>query len=143
MKTIMPKQLNNIERKWYVFDAKDQVLGRLANEIVKYLTGKNKVDFARHVDNGDYVVVLNASKFITTGNKEEGKLYRTHSGYLGGIKEANLKELRVKKPFKALELAISGMIPKNKLRKDVLLRLKLVEGESHDFQAQKPTEVKL
>lgn len=143
MKTIMPKQLNNIERKWYVFDAKDQVLGRLANEIVKYLTWKNKVDFARHVDNGDYVVVLNASKFIATGNKEEGKLYRTHSWYLGGIKEANLKELRVKKPFKALELAISWMIPKNKLRKDVLLRLKLVEGESHDFQAQKPTEVKL
>lgn len=139
----MPKQIANSERKWYVVDAKDKTLWRLAQDIAIYLTWKNKVDFARHVDNGDYVIVLNAPLFVTTWNKEEDKIYRTHSWYMGSLKETPLKDMRIKKPTKALELAVSGMLPKNKLRKDMMARLKLVVGETHDYQAQKPIEIKL
>jgi large subunit ribosomal protein L13 len=124
MKTIMPKQIKGDERKWYVIDAKGQTLGRLATQLAVILKGKNKVDFAPHVDNGDYVIVLNADKFAVTGKKLTDKIYYRHTGYLGGLKETPLEDMLVKKPLKALELAVSGMLPKNKLRKDMISRLK-------------------
>ncbi|NDK08684.1 50S ribosomal protein L13 [Candidatus Gracilibacteria bacterium] len=143
MKTINPKQLETIERKWFIVDAKGQTLGRIATKIAMVLRGKEKVNFASYVDNGDYVIVLNADKFNVTGNKLSDKMYYTHSGYLGGVKEANLSQLLVKKPTKALELAVSGMLPKNKQRANMLARLKLVTGSEHNFSAQKPQELKL
>ncbi|MFA5917653.1 MAG: 50S ribosomal protein L13 [Candidatus Gracilibacteria bacterium] len=143
MKTINPKQLDTLERKWYVVDAKGQTLGRLASKIAIILRGKDKVNFATYVDNGDYVVVLNCDKFNVTGNKMSDKMYYTHSGYLGGLKQANLTDLLEKKPTKALELAVSGMLPKNKLRADMISRLKLVTGVEHKFGAQSPQELKL
>jgi len=143
MKTINPKQLEQIERKWYVVDAKWQTLGRLASKLAKVLRWKDKVNFATYVDNWDYVIVLNCDKFKVTWNKMSDKMYYTHSGYLGWIKEANLSELLVKKPTKALELAVSWMLPKNKLRSDMISRMKLVTGTEHEFSAQMPQELKL
>lgn len=127
MKTITAKQVKGNERKWYLVDAKGQTLGRLATQIAVILRGKNKATFVPHLDNGDYVVVTNCDKFKVTGNKLQDKMYYTHSGYLGGLKETNLATLLEKKPVKALELAVSGMLPKNKLRKGMLARLKLFE----------------
>ncbi len=143
MKTITPKQLEQLERKWYVIDANGLTLGRLATQIATILRGKNKVSFAPHVDNGDYVVVLNCDKFVATGKKLSDKIYYTHSWFLGWLKQATLSELLVKKPEKALELAVNGMLPKNKLRESMLSRLKLVTGTEHQFGAQKPEELKL
>jgi len=143
MKTIMPKQIKGNERKWYVIDAKGQTLGRLATKLAVILKGKNKVDFAPHVDNWDYVIVLNADKFAVTGKKLTDKLYYRHTGYLGGLKETPLEDMLVKKPLRALELAVSGMLPKNKLRKDMISRLKWFTGTEHTFGAQKPTTIKL
>ena len=143
MKTIMPKQIKGNERKWYVVDAEGQTLGRLATQLAVILKGKNKVDFAPHVDNWDYVIVLNADKFAVTGKKLTDKIYYRHTGYLGGLKETPLEDMLVKKPLRALELAVSGMLPKNKLRKDMISRLKWFTGTEHTFGAQKPTTIKL
>lgn len=143
MKTIMPKQIKGNERKWYVVDAEGQTLGRLATRLATILKGKNKVDFAPHVDNWDYVIVLNADKFTVTGKKLTDKIYYRHTGYLGGLKETPLEDMLVKKPLKALEFAVSGMLPKNKLRKDMISRLKWFTGTEHTFGAQKPTTIKL
>lgn len=143
MKTIMPKPIKGNERKWYIVDAEWQTLGRLATQLAVILKGKNKVDFAPHVDNGDYVVVLNADKFIVTGKKLTDKIYYRHTGYLGGLKETPLEDMLVKKPLKALELAVSGMLPKNKLRSQMISRLKGFTGTEHTFTAQKPTVIKL
>jgi len=139
----MPKQIKGNERKWYVIDAKGQTLGRLATKLAVILKGKNKVDFAPHVDNWDYVIVLNADKFAVTGKKLTDKLYYRHTGYLGGLKETPLEDMLVKKPLRALELAVSGMLPKNKLRKDMISRLKWFTGTEHTFGAQKPTTIQL
>jgi large subunit ribosomal protein L13 len=138
MKTLMPKQLKANERKWYVIDAEGKTLGRLATTIATYIKGKNKVNYAPHVDNGDFVVVLNAGKIVVTGNKEENKLYRTHSQYMGGLKETPLARMRSKKPTEILRHAVSGMLPKNKLRSDMIRRLKLELGSEHGYEAQKP-----
>lgn len=143
MKTITPKQLTHIERKWYVVDAQGQTLGRLATIIATTLRGKNKVDFAPHMDNGDNVVVINADKFAVTGNKMTDKLYHRHTGYLGGLISTPLEKLLVKKPTRALEAAVSGMLPKNKLRADMMRRLKLFSDSEHTFAAQKPETIKL
>ena len=138
MKTISPKQVKGNERKWYVIDAKGETLGRLATKISVILMGKNKPSYAPFLDNGDYVVVLNCDKFSVTGKKMSDKMYYRHSGFLWGLKESNLETLLEKKPTKALELAISGMLPKNKLRPGMLSRLKLFTWEEHTFVAQKP-----
>jgi len=143
MKTFMPKQIENTQRKWYLIDAEGQTLGRLATRIAGLVSGKTKVNFAPHVDNGDYVVVINADKIEVTGNKLMDKKYRSHSGYLGGLKEITLGKLMEKKPTKALEKAVSGMLPKNKLRDQMMLRLKLVAGDVHTFSAQKPETITL
>lgn len=142
MKTITPTQLTGAERKWYVIDAQDQTLWRLATKIAVILKGKNKASFAPHIDNGDYVIVTNCDKFAVTGKKLTDKIYYRHSGYLGGLKEISLEDLLEKKPTKALELAVSGMLPKNKLRKEMLSRLKLFTWVEHAYVAQKPELIK-
>ncbi|PZM82202.1 50S ribosomal protein L13 [Candidatus Gracilibacteria bacterium] len=142
MKTISPKQVKGNERKWYVIDAKGETLGRLATKIAVILMGKNKASYAPFLDNGDYIIVLNCDKFSVTGKKLSDKTYYTHSGYLGGLKEANLETLLEKKPTRVLELAVSGMLPKNKLRAGMLARLKLFTGDEHTFVAQNPELIK-
>jgi len=138
MKTLMPKQLDGNERKWYIVDAEGKNLGRLATVIATYIKGKNKVNYAPHVDNGDYVIVLNADKIAVTGSKEMQKLYRTHSQYMGGLKEIPLVRMRAKKPTEIIRRAVSGMLPKNRLRSSMEKRLKLEIGTSHGYEAQKP-----
>jgi len=139
----MPKQINANDRKWFVVDAKGQTLWKLASKLAIILKGKHKVNFAPHVDNGDYVIVLNADKFAVTGKKMTDKIYYRHSGFLGWLKEITLEKLLSKKPTRALELAIKGMLPKNKLRKSMLSRLKLFSGTEHSYNAQQPEEIKL
>lgn len=143
MKTIMPKQVKTADRKWFVVDATGLTLGRLASKIATIIKWKNKLDYAPHVDNGDYVIVLNADKFSVTGNKMNDKMYYTHSGYLWGLKAVNLEKLLTTKPNKSLELAVRGMLPKNKLRKDMMSRLKLYTGDAHNHEAQSPETITL
>lgn len=143
MKTLMPKQLQNEERKWYIVDAEGQTLWRLASQIAVILKWKNKASFAPHVDNWDYVVVINSEKIAVTWNKLEGKIYYRHTGFLWGLKEITLWRLLVKKPTEALKKAVSGMLPKNKLRTDMLARLKLVVWQEHTYKAQQPETITL
>ncbi len=143
MRTLMPKQLKNEERKWFIVDAQGQTLWRLASQVAVILKWKNKVSFAPHVDNWDYVVVINSDKVAVSGNKLEWKVYYRHTGFLGGIKEITLWKLLTKKPTEALRKAVSGMLPKNRLRKDMIARLKLVAGSEHTFGAQKPETITL
>ncbi len=141
MKTLMPKQIVGTDRKWYVIDAEGQNLGKLATRIAVLLKGKDRVDFAPHVDNGAHVIVLNAGKVAVTGNKEEDKVYRTHSGYMGSLKEITLGKLRAKKPTEIVRHAVFGMLPKNRLRDGMMLRLKLETGNAHGYEAQKPETI--
>jgi large subunit ribosomal protein L13 len=143
MKTITPTQVDTADRKWYIVDAKWQTLWRLATGIAKILKWKNKVDFIPHLDNGDYVIVKNCDQFVVTWKKTTTKIYHTHSWYLWGLKSISLEDLLIKKPSKPLELAVNGMLPKNKLRKWMLSRLKLFNGDEHTFIAQKPEEIQL
>lgn len=122
-----------IERNWHLVDAKNKILGRLATEIAKKLMGKHKPYFSYHLDCGDYVVVINAEKIMTTGRKENQKIYYHYSGYPGGLKETKLKDLRERHPERIIFNAVSGMLPKNKLRKKRLGRLKIVVGENHQY----------
>ncbi len=139
----MPKQIDAADRKWFIVDAKGQTLWRLATQLSVILKWKHKVNFAPHVDNGDYVIVINADKFAVTGKKMTDKMYYRHTGYLGGLKEISMEKLLIKKPTKTLELAIRGMLPKNKLRKSMVSRLKLFSGTEHKYNAQQPEEIKL
>jgi len=139
----MPKQIDAASRKWYIVDAKGQTLWKIATKLAVILKGKHKVNFAPHVDNGDYVIVINADKFKVTGKKMSDKIYYRHTGYLWGLKEITLEKLLSKKPTRALELAVKGMLPKNKLRKSMLSRLKLFSGTEHKYNAQQPEEIKL
>jgi large subunit ribosomal protein L13 len=142
MKTFTPKQIDGGDRKWYVIDAQGQTLGRMATQIAVILKGKNKVSYVPHLDNGDNVIVINCDKFKVTGKKMTDKMYHRHTGYLGGLKSVSLETLLAKKPHKALEFAVSGMLPKNKLRKGMISRLKLFTGEEHTYTAQKPELIK-
>src|ERR1700733_268050 len=103
----------NIEHKWYVVDAADKVLGRLATQIAKYLRGKHKPEYTPHADAGDYIIVINAEKIKITGKKAQEKIYRTHSGYPGGLKEVTFDKLQAKDPTRALKIAVKGMVPRN------------------------------
>lgn len=143
MKTLMPKQILGMDRTWYIVDAEGKNLGRLATTIATFIKGKNKTDFAPHVDNGDYVIVLNAGKIAVTGAKESDKLYRTHSQFMGGLKEVPLSRMRAKKPTEVIRHAVSGMLPKNRHRTDMIARLKLELGSDHPYQAQKPIPLPL
>lgn len=129
-----PTKAKEIKREWHLVDAKDQVLGRLATQIAQLLMGKNKPYFTRHLDCGDYVVVINAKEVKVTGKKEKQKIYYRHSGYPGGLKETPLWMLREKHPERIIINAVFGMLPKNKLRKGMLVRLKVQPGGEHPYQ---------
>ena len=127
-----------VERKWYVVDAQGKSLGRLAADVAPILNGKHKVDYTPHVDCGDFVIVVNADKVVLTGNKLTQKYYRTHSGYVGGLKETKYRKLMQEKPELAMKLAVRGMMPRNIITKDSLTRLKVFRGPEHIHAAQKP-----
>ncbi|NLZ71310.1 MAG: 50S ribosomal protein L13 [Clostridiaceae bacterium] len=137
MKTYVAKPAE-IERKWYVIDAEDLVLGRVSTVIASILRGKHKAEYTPFVDTGDYVIVINAEKVRLTGNKEDQKTYRRHSLYPGGLKEVPFKEMQAKHPERLIKLAVKGMLPKNALGKQMLKKLKVFAGPEHDHQAQKP-----
>ena len=128
----------SINKKFYLIDAQGKVLGRLATQIADILRGKNKPDFAPHLDKGDYVVVINAAKVRVTGKKRESKIYRRYSGYPGGLKEENFATLLAKKPERIIILAVRGMLPKNKLARQIVKKLKVYPGKEHKHLAQKP-----
>jgi len=132
---IKPEDAN---RKWYIVDAKDQVLGRLASEIAKVIRGKNKPAFTPNFDTGDFVVVINASQVKVTGKRELLKTYSHHSGYPGGLKTKSFEELMAKKPEYVIESAVKGMLPKNRLGNKLIKKLKVYAGETHPHTAQKP-----
>jgi large subunit ribosomal protein L13 len=129
---------NNIERKWYVIDAEGKTLGRLSSEVEAILRGKHKPTFTPHVDTGDHVIILNASKIELTGNKLQGKIYYRHSMYPGGLKSRTAGEMRTKFPERMLELAIKGMLPKNSLGRQTFKKLHVYAGAEHQHQAQQP-----
>lgn len=133
----------NIEHKWYLVDATDKILGRLASQIAKYLRGKHKPEYTPHADAGDYIIVTNASLIKVTGKKEEDKIYYRHSGYPGGIKETKLATLRAKDPSQLIEIAVKGMLPKNPLGRAMLRKLKVYPGTEHPHSAQQPIEINL
>ena len=137
MKSFMASP-ETIERKWYVVDADGCTLGRLASEVAKVLSGKNKAIFTPHIDTGDYVIVVNADKIKVTGKKLEQKMYYHHSDYVGGMKEATLKEMLAKKPEKVIELAVKGMLPKGPLGREMYKKLFVYAGPEHKHEAQKP-----
>jgi len=137
MKTYSPKK-QDIDRTWYIVDAKEQILGKLATEIAVKLRGKDKPIFAPHVDCGDYVIVINAKDIIVTGNKMEDKYYYRHSGFNGGLRKKPLKKLLEEKPEEVIKKAVQGMIPRNKLRKEIMSKLKVFAGPEHTHEAQKP-----
>jgi large subunit ribosomal protein L13 len=136
-KTFSAKK-ESIERCWYIVDAEDKVLGRLASEVAKVLRGKHKPIYTPHVDTGDHVVVINANKVRLTGNKLEKKVYYRHSGYPGGIKSTTAKELLEKKPEAMVEKAVRGMLPKNRLGRAMFKKLKVYAADEHPHQAQRP-----
>lgn len=127
-----------IKRDWFVIDATDKVLGRLASEIARRLRGKHKPEFTPHMDTGDYIVVVNAAKVRVTGNKTEGKMYYRHSGYPGGLKQQNFAKLIASKPEAALQRAVKGMLPKGPLGRDMFRKLKVYPHAQHHHQAQQP-----
>jgi large subunit ribosomal protein L13 len=137
MSTFFPKE-GEIQRKWFVVDANGQTLGRLATFLAQVLMGKTKPVVTRHEDVGDFVVVVNAEKIAVTGKKQSQKLYRRHSGYPGGLKEVAFSEMQKKAPEKVILEAVSGMLPKNKLRQVYLKKLKVYSGGEHPHQAQRP-----
>ena len=137
MSTFMAKA-NEVERKWYVIDAADKPLGKTAVKAADILRGKHRPEFTPHVDSGEFVIVINASKAVLTGKKLENKYYRHHSGYIGGLKEIQYKELMEKNPEMAVMLAVKGMLPKNSIGAKSLTRLKVYAGAEHDNAAQKP-----
>ena len=137
MSTFMANK-GNIERKWYVIDAAGKPMGKTAVAAADLLRGKRKVTYTPHADCGDTVIIINASKAILTGNKMEQKFYRTHSGWVGGLKEVQYKTLMTEKPEFAMQLAVKGMLPKNSIGRQSATRLKVFAGENHNHQAQKP-----
>ncbi len=126
----------DLDRNWYLVDANGKVLGRLATKIATILRGKNKINFENSIDSGDYVIVINAEKIILTGKKEEQKLYRSHTGYPGALKEVSYKEMSQKKQKKKKKKAIKGMLPNNRLSRKLIKRLKVYCGDQHPHIAQ-------
>ena len=137
MKTFMASPAT-IDRKWYVVDATDMTLGRLASEVAKVLRGKNKPIFTPHIDCGDNVIVINAEKIKVTGKKMDQKVYYHHSDYVGGLKEATLREKLAKKPEQVIELAVKGMLPKGPLGRQMFTKRHVYAGPEHKHEAQKP-----
>jgi large subunit ribosomal protein L13 len=133
----------DIEKKWYLVDARDKILGRLASEIAKILRGKDKAIFSPHLDTGDFVIVVNAEKVKLTGDKLQGKYYYHHSGYPGGLKAITAEKLLTKKPEELLRRAVKGMLPKNRLGRKVFKKLKVYAGSDHPHEAQQPQQIQL
>ena len=129
-----------VQRNWFVVDATDRVLGRVATKIADKIRGKDKPTFTPHTDGGDYVIVINAEKIKVTGSKFDTKKYYHHSLYPGGLKTQTFKELNIKNPEKIIFNAVKGMLPKNKLGKSIIKKLKVFKGPSHDHDSQKPIE---
>jgi large subunit ribosomal protein L13 len=142
MGTFMAKK-EDVQRSWYLVDAENKVLGRLASELAKILRGKKKPDFTPHVDTGDYVVVINAEKVNLTGNKLKDKVYYRHSGYPGGIKSMTAEDLQAKRPEDLIRIAVKGMLPKNRLGRKVFKKLKVYAGAEHPHQAQQPKPIEI
>ena len=137
MKSFMASP-STIERKWYVVDATGHTLGRLASEVANVLRGKNKPIYTPHIDTGDYVIIVNADKIKVTGKKLEQKIYYHHSDYVGGMKDATLREKLNKKPEQVIELAVKGMLPKGPLGRQMFTKLHVYAGPDHKHEAQKP-----
>ena len=139
MKTYSLKK-EEVQRNWFVVDATDRVLGRVATKIADKIRGKDKPTFTPHTDGGDYVIVINAEKIKVTGSKFNNKIYYRHSLYPGGLKSQTFKELNQKNPERIIEEAVKGMLPKNKLGKSMIKKLKVFQGPNHDHESQQPTE---
>jgi large subunit ribosomal protein L13 len=142
MKTFSAKT-HEVKRDWYLIDADQKVLGRLATEIARRLRGKHKAEYTPHVDTGDYIVVTNAEKVIVTGRKFTDKMYYNHSGYPGGIKETSFAKLQAKNPARIIERAVKGMLPKNPLGRAMYRKLKIYVGSEHPHAAQLPKQLKI
>lgn len=143
MKKTFSLKANEVNHTWTLIDASDAPLGRLSTVIAQRLTGKYKPTFTPHIDDGDYVVVINADKLIVTGDKEQAKTYYRHTGYPGGIKSQSLAEARAKDSTKLIEAAVKGMLPRNKLLAERLKRLRVFTGEDHGHTAQKPVKLEI
>ena len=139
MKSYMARPLE-VERRWHVVDAEGQTLGRLATEIARILRGKNKPQYTPHVDTGDFVVVVNAERVVVTGRKAEQKVYRRHSGYPGGLKTTTYEQMLERKPTEILRRAVRGMMPKTRLARQQLRKLKIYAGPEHPHAAQNPQQ---
>jgi large subunit ribosomal protein L13 len=137
MKTFSPTP-KDITRNWFVVDASDKILGRLATAVAVRLRGKHKAEYCPHLDTGDCIVVVNAAKVLTTGRKLDQKKYYRHSGWIGGLKETTLRDMLAKKPEDVIRKAVRGMLPKNRLGRAMLKKLKVYAGEAHPHEAQKP-----
>lgn len=142
MRTYFPKR-GDIEPRWFVIDAEGVVLGRLTTRIATLLSGKHKPQYTPFLDTGDHVIVLNAEKVVLTGNKEQEKMYRHHSGYPGGLKESAARFVRVDKPERMIETAVWGMLPKNRLGRKMLKKLKVYKGSQHPHEAQQPEKFEI
>lgn len=142
IRTYSPKA-GEIERRWFIVDAAGQTLGRISTEIARVLTGKNKPQYAPHIDTGDFVVVVNAEKTVLTGNKEQDKMYYRHSTHPGGLKEENAASLRARFPERLIEQSVKGMLPKNKMGRAQLKKLKVYAGSEHPHVAQQPEPLTL
>ncbi len=140
MKTAIPSTVGLV-RQWHVIDAEGEVLGRLASKAAQVLMGKNKPTYTPFLDTGDHVIVVNAEKIRLTGRKDEQKIYRSHSGYPGGLTETKARVVRETRPVRMVEEAIQGMLPKNKLGKQMYRKLQVYAGPKHPHQAQKPVEM--
>ena len=142
MKTVSTRP-QDVDRSWFVVDAEDKTLGRLATEIAHRLRGKHKPEYTPHVDTGDYIVVVNAEKIRVTGNKFNDKMYYRHSGYPGGIKEMNFKDMQDRHPERIVEKAVKGMLPKNPLGRAMFKKLKVYAGAEHPHSAQQPQPLEI
>src|ERR1700682_2085988 len=140
MRTYFPKK-GDIEPRWFIIDAEGKVLGRLSTTIARILAGKNKPMYTPFLDTGDHVIVINAEKVVLTGKKETDKIYRSHSQYPGGLKERAARAVRAEKPESMIEEAVWGMLPKNKLGRKMLKKLKVYRGTNHPHAAQKPAVI--
>ena len=142
MKTYTAKK-ETVRRDWYVVDAAGKTLGRLATEIARRLRGKHKPVYAPHVDTGDYIIVVNAEKVRVTGNKLDDKVYYRHTGYIGNLKQETLGRLLERRPERVIETAVKGMLPKNRLGRDMFRKLKVYAGPEHQHQAQQPQALEI
>lgn len=142
MKTFSAKA-HEVKRDWYIIDASDKVLGRVATEIARRLRGKHKAEYTPHVDTGDYIVVINAEKITVTGRKFKDKIYYRHSGFPGGIKSISFDKLQKQNPIRIIELAVKGMLPKNVLGREMYRKLKVYAGDQHPHTAQQPKKLEI